>query len=363
MKTAIFPFDRDCLPILESADLLRGIEIKKVISLRGWGFSGTTIPTYGGKQYTVSCELDSAMDDCDCLWIVDSWNPCSFSEHILPAVLCAKRKHKEIICTRKLSAHEKSVLKDSLREDFIRFTEDFDPQMQSTIPGLGLLGVINAPVVAVAGVTENTGKFDAQANLYRQFCRNGYDVCWISSRKEAVLMGAHAIPSFMFHPSLSENEKVSALNKFVMMLEGKEYPSLLLLGIPGSISLYSRKYSNDFGFLAQEILQAITPDVFIVGSPYPIHIENYSFEKVAELIEHQTGIPVDFSIMSSYMINRQESELQRKLVFSTIDKESVDQRVRQFSCRNLFHVDSLIDENKFYSAVLSELLSGEFQIV
>lgn len=99
MKVVVYPFDRDFLPVLKNHDLLKELEIESVVSLKGWGFVSSTVSTYGGQQYVVSDSLNAALENCDCLWLVDSWNPCSFGDYILPAALLAAKKRRKIICT------------------------------------------------------------------------------------------------------------------------------------------------------------------------------------------------------------------------------------------------------------------------
>ena len=363
MKVVVYPFDRDFLPVLKNGDLLKELEIGSVVSLKGWGFVNSTVSTYGGRQYVVSDSLNVALEGCDCLWLVDSWNQCSFGDYILPAALLAAKKGRKIICTRSLSDAETAVLRETVTENMASFAEQYDPYICHKGEGQGLLGTINIPVVTVAGVAENTGKFDTQAALFRYFQQNEYKVCWLSSRREAVLMGAHTFPNFLLKPGLMENEKIIAVNKYAMLLERAEQPDIFLLGIPGAIALYSKRHSGDFGLLAQEVMQAVPPDVFIAGSPYSTRGEEYSFEGLGLLAEQRFGIEIDFHIMSPYMIDNSRSMLEKKTLFLTVDEERVSQRVAEFNRNNLFYIDSETCGKNLGIAVLDSLSGGEIEVV
>lgn len=363
MKVTVYPFDRDFLPVVKNGDLLKDMEIESVVSLRGWGFVNSGITTYKNRQYVVSDNLNAALKDSDCLWLVDSWNQCSFGNYILPAALLAAKKGRKIICTRLLSDAEMAVLREAVTDTTISFPEQYDPRICHKGEGHGFLGMINVPVVTVVGVAENTGKFDAQAAVYRCFQQNGYRVCWISSRRDAVLMGAHALPNFIVMSSLSENEKIIAMNKYVMMLEQTEKPDVILIGIPGAIALYSKLYSMDFGMLAHEMVQAATPDVLIVGTPYSTRGEAYSFEGLEHLVGQRFGIEIDFHVMSSYMIDSSRSMRERKTIFLTVDEDRVARRVSEFDQDNLFYIDSDICCKKLGMGVLNTLTGGKVEVV
>ncbi|MBD5170273.1 MAG: TIGR04066 family peptide maturation system protein [Oscillibacter sp.] len=363
MKVVVYPFDRDFLPVLKNGDLIKELEIESVVSLKGWGFVNSTVSTYGGRQYVASDSLNAALEGCDCLWLVDSWNQCSFGDYILPAALLAAKKGRKIICTRSLNDAEAAVLREAVTENMVSFSEQYDPYICHKGEGQGLLGTINVPVVTVAGVAENTGKFDTQAALFRYFQQNEYKVCWLSSRREAVLMGAHALPNFLLKPGLTENEKIIAINKYAMLLERAEKPDIFLVGIPGAIALYSKRYSGDFGLLAQEMIQAVTPDVFVAGSPYFTRGEEYSFESLERLAEQRLGIGIDFHVMSPYMIDSSRSMLEKKAIFLTVDEEWVSQRVSEFNRKNLFYIDSETCGDNLGTAVLDALSGGEIEVV
>lgn len=264
---------------------------------------------------------------------------------------------------RSLSDAEKAVLREAVTEYVVSFAEQYDPYISHKGEGRGLLGTINVPVVAIAGVSKNMGKFDAQAALFRYFMQNEYKVCWLSSRKGAVLMGAHALPNFLLKPGLLENEKIIAMNKYAMKLERADQPDIFLMGIPGAITLYSKRYSGDFGLLAQEIIQAVTPDIFVVGSPYSTRGEAYSFEGLEHLTEQRFGIGIDFHVMAPYMIDISRSKLEKKTIFLTIDEERVSQRVSEFNRNNLFYIDSETCGKNLGIAVLDMLSGGQVEVV
>lgn len=363
MKVVVYPFDRDFLPVLKNGDLLEELEIESVVSLKGWGFVNTVVSAYGGRQYVVSDSLIAALEDCDCLWLVDSWNKCSFGDYILPAALLAAKKGRKIICTRSLGDAETAVLREAVTENMVSFAEQYDAYMCHKSEGRGLLGVVNVPVVAVVGVAENAGKFDTQAALFRHLLQKGYKVCWISSRKEAALMGVHPIPNFMLKAGLSENEKIIAMSKYTMILERAEQPDIFLIGIPGAFTLYSRRYSSDFGVLAQEMIQAVTPDILIAGSLYPTSGEVHSYERLERLAEQRLGIRIDFHVMSSYMIDNSTSAQERKTKYLTVDDERVSQRVSELDRSNLFFIDSETCGENLFTAVLDTLSGDEVQVV
>lgn len=363
MKVVVYPFDRDFLPVLKNRDLLEELEIESVVSLRGWGFVNSVVSAYGGRQYVVSDSLNAALEDCDCLWVVDSWNPCSFGDYILPAALLAAKRGRRIICTRSLNDAETAVLRETLTESMVSFTEQYDAYMCHKGEGRGLLGAVNVPVVTVVGVAENAGKFDTQASLFRHLQQYGYQVCWISSRKEAALMGAHPLPDFMLKAGLSENEKIIAMNKYTMILERAEQPDIFLIGVPGAFTLYSRRYSSDFGILAQEMIQAVTPDVLIAGSLYSTGGEAHSYERLEHLAEQRLGIGIDFHVMAPYMIDNSTSAQERKTRYLTVDEERVSQRVSELDHGNLFSIDTETCGENLCAAVLGMLSGNEVETV
>ena len=361
IKAAVYPFDRDFVPVFHSKELLKSIEIVSLISLPGWGYTDG-IGISSKETHPVICDFEIGIEMCDVLWICDSWNTCPFEQFILPAVRNAVEKQKKIFLTRNLTPTEISKIRVIAGDSLLTLEEYQEEKIPQTTQSNRLLSRIDTPVIYVAGVAQNTKKFEIQATLKGRLEQDGYNVLWLSSRKEALLMGGHSLPSFLLQNEISENRKILSFNNYVCCLEKEEKPSVILIGIPGSIMLYSKKYSHDFGILGYEMLQAIEPDCLVLGSLYFPYCDVTYFEGIERAIENKFDIPVDVHVLSEFTLDKSESLSAKEMTYLTLDESFVENIVKKMDDLRIFSLVDERDKDNLYKAVI-QMMTGDMPIL
>lgn len=362
MRTVVFPYDRDFIPILEAKDLICRFEIARLVSFPGWG---ARLPE-GVFNVDLCTDINRSLDQCDVLWIVNSWNPCSFYELILPMVDQAVARKMHIFITRDLSRQELEEIYAVAGELVIPISTFFnDEKIQealfSSLHQLSL-SYIEAPVICVTGVAQNTGKFQVQSYLKRQFEESDYRVLWISSRKEAITMGGYPLPEFLGHEKVCENQKILLLNNYISILEQSTRPDLIIIGVPGALMLYSKRYAKDFGATAFRIFQALTPDILLVGSLFINNLDNDYFEQLETEILSRYSCEVDYHFISAYSVDFQTSEAKKEMAYLTLNGNFVLEQLRSIRRGNVFPLMNCNGKN-IYTKILRLLTQETSTIV
>ena len=330
MRAAVFPYDREFAPILEAKEMITSFDVIRLVSFPGWG---SRVPEKV-SNVELCTDFSHSLDQCDVLWIVNSWNHCSFKEHILPMVRQAAERKIQILFTRTLSSCEREEI-HAIANGFIVPLSTFvdDSKILDTIFASARqlhFAHIETPVIFVAGVSENTGKFHTQANLKHRFEELGYRVLWISSRKEAITMGGHPYPAFLEGPaneSVCEDQRILMLNNYILLLEKAFQPDVIIVGVPGALMLYSRHYARDFGCTAFRTFQAVTPDVLLVGSLYTANLDIRYFEQLEEETRSRYSCDIDCHLISNFSVDFQMSEAKKELTYLTVSRGCISDRI------------------------------------
>jgi peptide maturation system protein (TIGR04066 family) len=328
-KVLVYPFNREFFSIMNNYNLLfkRNIEIVSLVSLPGWGLSDE-VYNINNKNISVTCNFNNSLNDCDLVWIIDSWLPLYFDSYIYPNIKEAASKGKKVLLTRKLSNIEKTKLNE-LRNN-ITYLDDINPKLT------GRYINVNTPIIAIAGISQNTGKFELELSLKQELEEKGYRVLLIASRREAIITGDCRIPDFMLKNDLSENEKILAFNHYVSKLESEKHPDIIILGIPGAVTSYDNKFFKDYGILAIEIAKAVPIDSLILCSLYGDYKKEY-FEECEKTVGEQLCTKIDIHTLSKYSIDETEMLERGNVCYLMLDEILVDKMVKQINYPNLLN--------------------------
>lgn len=332
-RIIVYPVDRESLSVIKSTENFPYIHLTWLISPESWGHEGEYYKSHNGMIEVVH-NYEDKLNDCTAVWIVDSWNDLDFYHYIEPKIKLAKLKGKRIICSRNLTTPEKTFL-SGIKIEFFDYST-FKPKICYE----HRVREIRSPVIFVMTSNEFCNQFYIETALYAELSNRGYEVLYISSRKECAAFGGQAVPRFIFSGTFTENEKVLAMNHYIYHLEMIHQPDIIIIGVPGSAMTYNHQYSTDFGIIAYEISEAVRPDFAILSSlcrPYDIDY----FKGIEDSLLGRLGVRIDVHSLSPYAPDFNNPFGEKKLSYLSLDDAYVRGMIEQTAYNNLLNLNEM----------------------
>lgn len=363
-KLLIYPYGHEFAPIVRNKQLSLNYDIMHLVSPIGFALNNEDAgkADHGSKiGKFVKNDFSKHIDECDTLLVADCKVPDKFKKIIYDNIILAISKKKNIICTLKFEKQQiKQIQKEAeLNNVYFRYYGEY-PEYKVNVFGDWVEGLIETetPVVFVAGETENTNKFEIQLTLKERLEKSGYKVSQIGSRHYCELFGMHSFPSFMMNANTNEYKKVILFNRLVKKIEENESPDIIIIGIPGGILPFSKKFTNKFGILAFEVSQAVSPDFVIISTLYNELDDSY-FDKLNNLTKYRFGFEIDCFNMSNTQFNWNTSKSSKKIACNFLDTEFIDKEVLRYTRykKPIYHVFNNDDKNKMLKLLIDTLAS------
>lgn len=332
-KTAVFPFDMEACPLLRHSSLLQDYDISSLVSPEGWGFTGEDAGCADQGcdiGMRVESDFDKVLEQNDTILFMDACNDIDREILLYPRMVKAAEGSKNILCTIQLEDWIEEKIRNICRCKGTAFQYWGKKSMQIHRPASEMIYPINVPVVFVLGLAERTNKFEIQLALRENFQKMQYKVSQIGTRHYCELMGFHSFPEFMYHPAVPEHEKVVLFNHYVKNLEIKEEPDIILIGIPGGMMPFNRKFTNKFGILAYEVSQAVLPDAVVLGTLYDTCTPEY-FDFLSTSAKYKLGYEVDCYNMGSVGLDWQLSNVEKQLSYIMTDWKFINEKKQQYN--------------------------------
>lgn len=330
-KLLVYLYGREFAPIIRNRYLFEKYDVIDLISPPGWGMEGrdASLADKGmNMNIVVHSDFDKSIEECDTMLVADYSVKENFKEIIYDNIYKALECRKNVICLMELDeAFLADAIKISSEQNvyFKYFGRHPGIDMKTVCVGeTGDLEEITAPVVFVGGVSENTGKLEIQLSLRSLLTEKGYKVSQIGSRHYCELLGFHAMPGFMYESGLSDPQKIISFNHYVRNICASEHPDIILIGIPGDITLLDSRFPGNFGATAFLISNAVKPDYFILSVFYTEVPDQ--LRKIKVIIENKMGFQINCMNISNVQFDLNDSN-ERKckcynyLPYSLIDKK------------------------------------------
>lgn len=372
MRMLVFPYGRDCEPIVRHAGLLEPCyEIAALVSPGGWGMAGKDITVVdSGAILPVYEKIQEVTEEFDSLFIppfevfgkevenrlVDEMLrliPCI--SHVIYASRLASENHKKL---------EEACLLSGEACSFIDFSEYKEPKVFSLaepIEEYPSLIPLDVPVAVVAGWWERTDKFEVSLALREQFLKRGYHVSQVGSRDGCEMFGFHSFPSFMFRKDVDAVAKIIYFNRWIVEVARKERPDLLLVTIPGAIQNFNEQFTRGFGIMHHQVFQAVAPDILVMCTFY-MSVSKKILEDMSRFCEYRFGVPVDAFHMSNLYIDVNESEVQNRIITKSIYRENVSEAIAKETAASIpvFNGLDIGECTKVAELILEKLVPEEF---
>lgn len=333
-QLAIYPYNTSYAPIVRHQKLIHDMEIRSLISPKGWGLNNDCIKTYDEKLI-VTDNFTTGIEKCTAVWFVNDAD-ISIPKELLKAKLLEALKHnKRVLFTRTSHTYDEEIkdlipIKKSIQ---IKENNYFADNENTSF------FKINTPVIFVLGLSENTDKFEVQVALREQFMQKGYKVSSVSSRTDSAIVGMHPLPHFLFD-SISEVEKIVLFNHLVKQIELDEKPEIIIIGIPGGVSPFSKNQHNHFGITMYEISNALSCDCAVFCSPYlDYSLDLKYFTKISNEIYGKFGFPIDYHHIAARTYDKWLGQPSDKdFNWVTLDESFIDSRIETYNRLDVFNL-------------------------
>lgn len=347
-KILIYPYTTLTYSLIYALSFSRIKREFILVSPKGWGYDGKSVLLCEGK-INIQTEFEKNCDKCDEVWFVNTYFDVNEPEMIYPKVRFAMTKRKAVRYFRDLNSEIKKILGLNKREKIINSPTKLE--------------LLNTPIVFIAGLYEECNAFDVEVRLNHSFNHEKYKITQIGSMAEGELIGMKTFPSFMFNKRYSEKEKILLFNQFIKEIELKEQPDLIIVGIPGGISSYSRQIVENFGMLFQLVSIAVSNDIFILSIPYNEYTD-IDIENLKKFIWKKYEVHVDFINLAAKKIISDTSLLTQKLTYLTLDNDLVMQKTNQLGRTDMYVINVEEEADRLQKAVLNKLSNfGEIEML
>lgn len=361
-RAVVFPYNEESGSLLRHHDLLTEYEVIAAVSPAGMGLTGKDAGhAYGGEalHLTVHSSIASLECDYDTVIIADPGIEIDMSEYILSEVIPAIQSQKSIVCLYKLNKQALYKLQEMCDSHGIPLIALLNGpnRKQKELSKLAetddeRLTDIQTPMLLVAGLFENTNKFDIQLCLRRYFLQQGYNVSQIGTRSYCELFGFHSFPEVMFS-NIPEWQKIVFFNHLCKGIEMAEKPDLIIIGVPGGIMPYNKELTNRFGVLAYEIANAVTPDGVVMSILYEDVNELY-LENICASAKYKLGFEIDCFNYSNHKLDLHSSKREQKKSFITLGTERVEHKKKSLAHMDIPVFNSLNSEDCIHMPKLLE---------
>jgi peptide maturation system protein (TIGR04066 family) len=336
-RTLVYPFDMRFSPILRHREFLHDYNIVGLVSPNGWGLNAKDAGRADGGSDTgifINNDFEALLNSCETVIFTESFNSLDFQKMIRPKINRAVDAGKNITCTIGLENETRGQIAAACEKTRVRF-EYFDSAKDlSEYPGINAenrrIYEINTPVIFVLGVVEETHKFTIQLALRENLIKMGYKICQFGSRSYCELLGFRSFPGFMYNRNLSEVDKMLLFNHYVKKIELEEKPDLIVIGIPGGSMRIDNDFINNFGIMAYEVSQAVTPDAAVFGSLYEDYKPEF-FEMLSTSTKYKFGFEIDCFNLANIKIDWENSKAEKTMLYVTLDTKFIDEKKQSYN--------------------------------
>lgn len=288
----IYPFDDDCLPILEY--ITQMVVVKQLIMPNSWQFDSQAIKNRNldiEATYIKECDLEKFSNN---LIIVPSRHFIE-SIHLVDIIRNYLKEGKIVICMRKLPNYIVEELEG--QKTFYYFKPTYSRNYSDS--RTTKIEKIDIPVVCVCGLLDNTDKFLVQERIVTQLKKKGKKVLWICSQNYASFLDAYNISDFF--DNCSYENVVVAFNHYVKALQKQKMPDIIVVGIPGTVVPINKHLTGDYGVLFYIVSNAIPIDYLIVNMPYEPNLDINQIEMLRKVFYYRFGKCIDqFCLSDKY---------------------------------------------------------------
>jgi len=371
-RVGIFPYSTEIDSFLKHIQMLKpSYQVCALISPRGWGLSGQIVASgCGKKEWAINSDFESIINEIDTLFIPEFNVDDAVETQLIEEIAIVIPRLKRVISSAKLIERNISRLRETCELSGCRF-EDLNrlrnPEDYGLTRYIGInppLERVKVPVVAVAGLWEETDKFEVSLALREKLINNGYCVTQIGSRNCCEMLGFHSFPGFLLDAKICAVDKVVYLNRWIKQLESSEKPDIILLSVPGCIQNLNESFTRGFGILHHFVFQAVTVDFLLFCTMYDFDSIKF-LQELSLICKYRFGAEVDCFHMSNLCFDLMSSHERNKVIVNHVHRNTVNEALERSFTNSPIPILNLTDRislDRLYEMVIDKLSSKDFQV-
>ncbi len=141
------------------------------------------------------------------------------------------------------------------------------------------------------------------------------------------------------------------------MIEMKESPDVILIGVPGSVLPLSEEFPGDYGITAFEVFSAVKTDAAICTLNYGRYTKEY-FDNLIPCLLYRFGLHVDCITMNDMIADMNTTKELHELIYITIESELIDSFIRDNTTGiTVYNTKKDSDKKKMLDFIIEQLSS------
>jgi len=365
-NTAFFPTSAETLPIaMYINQYSTKYHITTFLAFPGSGLCGKDIgraDNRGDIGIIVQDCFSGLPNDCTHLIVANlsefSTNETLLFTHVMTVIENALTAGKVVICSAKLN--DQALAQLSYHPCFHNFTYLHDKVDELLYANSNQLYKPSPYVVFFGTSFYETSTLSPFLSLHQELSKQ-YNVFSFSTSMNSVICDIPSIHSILYEQSLSEEEKVYAINSFLRLRTEEGMPDIIMVHISEPIMAYNDKITNGFGIIPFLISKALQPDYFICGIPVTHAFTNY-IRAFSSGVLNQFGFAIDYIHIANVIIDPAVSLSQKNITaFTTFD--DTDRQKDMFCFDSEIPVDNLLIHSNLHdiSTIISSALCDQYR--
>lgn len=318
-KVLIYPFGKESEYIVEYAELLVELEIQCLVSMKGWGYQNG-LYCVNDNRIPLGYDFEEAIKDYDIgvVWFTELHKNLDFEKDYLPYLRLAINMNKKLILDESIKEiAEKHILNISSH-----YLENPLKKLQKREVG-EFLKQINTPLIYISSIYAGLFKSELQLMICKELKKRKLSFVQIGSKNVLSQFGFYDISEIVNDKTLSETKRTMMLNWCLKEIEEKEKPDLIIVGIPGEMTISTTQYVANFGYLARNYFMAAIPDILLMNIPYAKYTKKDLLD-LSSFTNARFGVPVDVFGLTNKLYLEFDTEIEQKYTYLGLLEEDTE---------------------------------------
>ena len=268
VPVAIYPYSRMVSTMIRYSQFIEEYSITSVISAAGLMIDGEDVATLekrGNTGVTCTTSFETGIEQCEVVIIAEMDCPTSFRTTIVQNIIYAMRQGKRIVNLFQFDTDQERLLSELAGIYGTEYNSCRNWSAANPVFDNAFLETY-APIILVAGLSEDCGKFELQLIIRNHLLNAGYRVSQIGTKQYSEMFGFHSFPRFMYDTSINIGERINGLNAYIRKIEKAESPQVIIVGVPGGLMPLNAKLHQEYGKTSFEVGYALQADYCILAT-------------------------------------------------------------------------------------------------
>lgn len=360
-KILAYPFSRENSYLIRQILYEGKYELASLVTLSKWCPQGVDANYFDcGKKMNIvlSSSFDTELEKVDTvLWLEQKYfENNQLFEKVKNAIVFALNSQKDVICCQVLTDSELIFFTEIAQKkgvDFCYVATQFQYDVYKVDNSY-----IHTPIVAVAGMSEKCLVPDMSYYITNMLQEEGYNVCLICPTHNYGLTIGTEFPECVYGNNFTEVSKIENLKNYLLNLQKQTSPDLFVIGIPKGCLPFNDRINDDYGIIAYEFFNAISPDFVIINlecKSYPLNIE----QELEKLLQYRYNTHLDCLVMSNIAINSESlafADSVEQLEYNVYDNDNLVYTMSKFKGkRTLYNIHNEEHINKIKHEIIKKL--------